>query len=756
MNDFHDIRLPEAWHRCALWMLCAVAVSSSAVAQTSSLSGTIRDGRTHEPLESAVVTLEEAHMHSATDRLGVFRFLLPSAMRVTLSVQRIGYAVYECVIDGQDLRAPLAIELEPAPVQSDAVIIRSTPLHGASGHGIFPSSVRTGEELASRSLVGASDALAELPGISLVRDGAWETAVSIRGMSRSNIVMMVDRTRIETANDIAGALSLVDLQEVERIEAVRSPGSSLWGSSALAAVHMMTKQPSFSDESEWHLRIDEEAGSVNGLLSHHAALEHSSPVFGMRASGGYRSAADLETPEGVMPDSRFTDFHLGCSAALKTYGAQTLLARYQRSQAEDTGIPGGAPIASTAGARYTLARRELASLEYAMPDVSRMIESFSVRCASQHIARNVEIRQTPSLTLTPHVVHRMMSAQMESRIRMASDLSFTTGVDFWKRRLDSRRERVNRATGETISERPLPLSSFLDGGVFLHSVWTAVPERLTLEFGARHDWIRVTSDQPVKADNRSWSASAGAALDLLPGIECSVLLSAAFRSPSLEERFQYLDLGSFIRLGDPALKPEQSRAIDLGIQVRSGHRGRLRIDYFHHAMTDLVADVPGTVEGRPAFIKSNIGRAIITGFDCAAGFALSEHAGMHGTLSYVYGEDTRMHAALPQIAPLSGTIGMDAAHASLGTASVDLSYALMQHRTAPGEMTTPGFAVVSLSGTSLPLRLPLGSDRSMEVTVRAGIVNLFNASYRLHLSTLRGLVKSEPGRNVYGSLSFVL
>ena len=86
------------------------------------------------------------------------------------------------------------------------------------------------------------------PGIALVRDGMWETLVSIRGMTQYNIVMLIDNTRIETANDHAAALSLLNPFDIDRIEIVKGGSSALAGTGAFGGVvNIMTKNPSFSD-----------------------------------------------------------------------------------------------------------------------------------------------------------------------------------------------------------------------------------------------------------------------------------------------------------------------------------------------------------------------------------------------------------------------------------------------------------------------------------------------------------------------------
>ncbi|HLP17169.1 MAG TPA: TonB-dependent receptor, partial [Bacteroidota bacterium] len=538
--------------------------------QTVRLAGTVLDSRTHDRIEGAVVSVIETSVRCETDTSGAFAFTLATPARYTLSVHRIGYAASERVAAVSD-DAELVIELSPVMLQADEVVVRSTRVHADVNTSSIPFAVMMEEDLAHRTPLTVADAMRSIPGVSLVRDGSWETAVSIRGMSRSNIVMLVDNTRIETANDIAAAFSLVDIQELERVETEKSPGSSIWGSGAIGGVvHMMTKKPAFSETPDSHLQLEERGATVNGLMSHHISFDHSSPRFGVRLALGLRRAGNTQTPEGEIPNSQFRDFNLSTSVCVKTLNAQTLSASYQRSQAEDTGIPGGAAIASAAKARYTLAARELFAAEYSIPEVSSTVDLVTLRVSRQVIRRNVEIIQSPALTLTPHAVHGTTNAQLEGRLQPHEDLTLTAGIDAWQRSLESRRERINTVIGETIGERPVPVSSYLSAGSYIHGLWKAAPDRITIDAGARFDWIRVSNETTFNPEytirsggipdtrpmgllwnaqtvnNHSWSGDAGVTLSLSPNAMLSLLAATAFRSPSLEERFQYIDLGSVL------------------------------------------------------------------------------------------------------------------------------------------------------------------------------------------------------------------
>jgi outer membrane receptor protein involved in Fe transport len=71
-----------------------------------------------------------------------------------------------------------------------------------------------------------------------------------------------------------------------------------------------------------------------------------------------------------------------------------------------------------------------------------------------------------------------------------------------------------------------------------------------------------------------------------------------------------------------------------------------------------------------------------------------------------------------------------------------------QVRVADGESATPGYAVFDLYGS---YSLPVG--RSAGILISAGIENLLDKNYRSHLTTARGIITSEPGRNAFLNLT---
>ena len=120
-------------------------------------------------------------------------------------------------------------------------------------------SVITSEEICKRQLNTVVDVLQEIPGISVSQlGGPGKLAkVNIRGGNTNHTLVLMDGTEMNDASstDNAFDFSTLNTNDIERIEVVRGPQSTLYGSDAVAGViNIITKRgegkPLYSVSSE--------------------------------------------------------------------------------------------------------------------------------------------------------------------------------------------------------------------------------------------------------------------------------------------------------------------------------------------------------------------------------------------------------------------------------------------------------------------------------------------------------------------------
>ena len=95
-----------------------------------------------------------------------------------------------------------------------------------------------------RGAVFAADILSDVPGLSVVRSGAFGgvAQVRMRGASPGKTLVLVDGVPVNDPAEVNGAFDFsgLELSDIERIEVLSGPQSSLWGSDAIGGVIAFT------------------------------------------------------------------------------------------------------------------------------------------------------------------------------------------------------------------------------------------------------------------------------------------------------------------------------------------------------------------------------------------------------------------------------------------------------------------------------------------------------------------------------------
>jgi vitamin B12 transporter len=94
------------------------------------------------------------------------------------------------------------------------------------------------DEIARSGADSLATLLARQPGLEIVANGGpgSTSGVFIRGANRQQTVVLLDGLRIESAANGAAAIEAIPLEQIERIEILRGPASSLYGADAIGGV----------------------------------------------------------------------------------------------------------------------------------------------------------------------------------------------------------------------------------------------------------------------------------------------------------------------------------------------------------------------------------------------------------------------------------------------------------------------------------------------------------------------------------------
>jgi vitamin B12 transporter len=135
----------------------------------------------------------------------------------------------------------------PSPIEAEveSVVVSATRFDIPLDQSPASASVISSEELEQKQIQRVSDALREVPGLSVVQTGVAGqlTSVFTRGLRSEHTQVLLDGIPINQG--LQGAFNFADFttEDIDRIEVVRGPQSTIYGPRALAGViQIFTKQ----------------------------------------------------------------------------------------------------------------------------------------------------------------------------------------------------------------------------------------------------------------------------------------------------------------------------------------------------------------------------------------------------------------------------------------------------------------------------------------------------------------------------------
>ncbi|MDH4070731.1 MAG: TonB-dependent receptor [Ignavibacteria bacterium] len=226
--------------------------SASLLAQTGSISGTITDSETSEPVPSANVLIKGTQVGTTTDLDGAFelRGVDPgSYMLVVSSVGFEGKEVTVAVVSGQT--AQIQISLAQRSVEMGDVTVLGASLRSEKITDA-PASVTVldAREIELNSVSGQVPKLLETqPGVDIVQSGEFDYNINTRGFNSSlnrRLLVLLDGRDLAVAflgSQEWNGLS-VPAEDLGKIELIRGPGSALYGANAFNGVlNILTPSP---------------------------------------------------------------------------------------------------------------------------------------------------------------------------------------------------------------------------------------------------------------------------------------------------------------------------------------------------------------------------------------------------------------------------------------------------------------------------------------------------------------------------------
>ncbi|MEN5069980.1 TonB-dependent vitamin B12 receptor [Stenotrophomonas sp. TWI1183] len=480
---------------------------------------------------------------------------------------------------------PLLASAQDDATALDQVLVTATRTPIALQDSISPAQVIDRAEIERSQAPSLQDLLRGRAGINLNNSGGLgkQSSLFLRGTNSAHTLVLVDGVRINTGDLGLAMIQDLPLAQIERIEIVRGPQSSLYGADAIGGVIQIFTRRNAGQFAP-HLQL---GGGSNGLR------EASGGFGGSGARGWFGTDIAYQHTDGINACRGSVSPFAGCGADEPDRDGYRNLSMSLR---------GGYALTDTLSLEGTTLRAEGENHYDGYYNYSETLQQ----------VLGGKLRYTPSerFNLTVNVgradnesdnfngdtwlgnaqTHRD-SASVQADIGIAEGQLLSAGVDWSQDNLDG------SSAGYLVDSRD-------NTGVFV---------QYQGRFGAHHLQASVRNDDNEQFGNHT-TGSLGWGLELGSGFRLNASYGTAFKAPTFSDLYDPWS-------GVPTLDPEKSKSANVGI-AQQGDGWRWGVDVYETRIDDLIT-YDATTFMMSQVEKARIRGAELTGAITVAGVDLN-------------------------------------------------------------------------------------------------------------------------------------
>jgi vitamin B12 transporter len=585
----------------------------------------------------------------------------------------------------------------------EPVIVTAARVAQTADETLAPVTVLTREDIERSQAQSLEDLFRGLPGIDIANAGGAGKATTLymRGTNSDQVLVLVDGVKVGSATTGATAFQDIPVELIDRIEIVRGPHSSLYGSEAMGGViQIFTRAGAGAPKASLAV-----GGGTYGTWQGSAGVSSGLGNNGSLSAGvsGYdtQGFADCLTPPPSNP-------YAGCGATVlpnTNDGYRNDSARLRLGWRFDGGSDAEVSWLHTHGnTRYegSYSNIGITSQEVLSAKVGLVPLDFwhaTLRAARSQdnesdylYSEFVDLFDTQRTTLS-----------WQNELELAKGQRFVLGVDHQEDEVDS--------------SAAFALASRADTGAFGEYLG---------QFGAQSLQLAARRDDNEQFGIHS-TGSAAWGLDLTGSLRLTASFGTAFKAPSFNELY-------YPNYGNPDLKPEQSHSAELGLAGRAGE-SRWSLNAYRTMVTDLIVDseinyLPYNIDAARILGLEAVGSTRFFGWDLRGNVTLLDPTDEGGP--------PNQGNQLARRARRAGSLSADRVFGSWSAGATLRAQSLRYEDPANTELMG-GYATVDLRG-EYKIR------RDLRLQVR--IENLLDKNYET------AYLYNQPGRGIYWMLRY--
>ncbi len=594
-----------------------------------------------------------------------------------------------------------------------SIVVTATRTAETTDETLAPVTVITRDDIERLQASSVPELLQTTAGVSFTSNGGFgsHSSISLRGTNSNHVLYLIDGVPISSASSGTTPIEYLPISQVERIEIVRGPRSSLYGSDAIGGVvQIFTNKPK---EKNVTASVGYGSDNTKEMTASYAdsnessqwgvglsAFEGDGYDFYGRDSYGVKNSEDND-------DDGFENYSLSLNGRHQLTQDLLLSGLFLRAQgkADFDGY-------HDSGTHTDFTEQVISgTLDFAVTEDWQSTLSLSRSDDKQHIrSYNEPAKGFYFVDPKDHFNTKIDVANWQNDMVIREQDLLTLGLDYKKETLDSSTD----FTEDSRWNHAFYSQYLYSGDVF------------ETQLSWRYD------DNEAFGSHNTWSVGTGFSLD--DNVRITTSYGTAFKAPTFNDLYWPAD--AFFK-GNPHLKPEKSRSFDFGVDISLGNT-LWTAHYFNTKITNLIT----YVNSYPAIsMMENVAKASMNGLELTV---VTELLGwqMSANASYVDPRDDSTGDRLPRRSKVNVNLALDRHTGALSYGASVLASSDRYDRVGENE-SLGGFAIMNIRASY---------QLNKHWSIRAKVDNLFDKDYVL--SKQGDYDYHQPDQFVFASIHY--
>jgi outer membrane receptor for ferrienterochelin and colicins len=597
-------------------------IPSVIFSQGVSLSGYVT-GTNSSTVAGATITLKGTTFGTVTDKKGYYKINKIKPGAYTLRVSYLGFETLERAVDILKGDNHVDFCIRESNIDLNEVVVTGTKSEKTLKNVPVITQVISASKMLQLGITNVTDALQNMvPGLNVSHFGTL-VSVTLQGMDAKYVLFLIDGERI--AGEVNGDIdySMLNLENIERIEVIKGASSSLYGSNAIGGViNIITKKINEPFDAKFYSRYSK----YNELYSG-GSIGLKQGIIGSRTSFNYSHTDGYDiTPETShdWTQNPYSSFSISQKFEITPSSRLSLVPYVTYYQFERGNVS-----ARPAHDLYTDLMAGLKGQYY----FGKNSVDFSYYRDRYNTYDVLELLNNKRDTVSYDIIQ---TVRTQGNFHLSDKNNLTAGLEYNYENLFSIRiDKGLKTAGEAVFY---------------------VQEDIRL--GDR--WDLISGIRASQHSNYGLNAAPKISIMFKQGfLNFRASAGTGFRSPDLKELYMDFDhFGEFYIIGNPQLKPESSRYISGSVEF-SKPWNNSSVTVYSNELSNMITDrwLPDTVKLTRQY--QNIASASVYGIDFISKQKIFNGFWLSTGYSYVHSHDNETQIQLYGTTKHSGNIAAD-------------------------------------------------------------------------------------------------